>query len=151
MALSSEAAEGFFQFAENPEQVPALVKPEASLAILPAGTGDDFARGLMGRRESLVTGSMFWSRIAATETAKLHDKQMCFTGAATTTGRHYCLNASTMGIGGETAARVAQQGKFMRSFSGEARFAAAAMVARRWRGANDKCASRLTKKFMKAK
>ena len=30
-----------------------------------------------------------------------------------------CLNASTMGIGGETAARVAAQGNFMRKFSGE--------------------------------
>ena len=33
-----------------------------------------------------------------------------------------------MGIGGETAARVARQGSFMRSFSGEARFAAAALA-----------------------
>src|SRR5512132_1895732 len=49
----SEAAQGFFQFAENPEQLPALINPGAALAILPAGTGDDFARGLMGRRESL--------------------------------------------------------------------------------------------------
>ena len=34
----SEAAQGFFQFAENPEQLPALINPAASLAILPAGT-----------------------------------------------------------------------------------------------------------------
>ncbi len=34
-----------------------------------------------------------------------------------------------MGIGGETAARVAAQGKFMRRFSGEARFAIAALGA----------------------
>ena len=34
-----------------------------------------------------------------------------------------------MGIGGETAARVAAQGKFMRRFSGETRFAAAAVAA----------------------
>ena len=40
-----------------------------------------------------------------------------------------CLNASTMGIGGETAARVAAQGNFMRRFSGEARFAVAALAA----------------------
>ncbi|MGH9929980.1 MAG: hypothetical protein ACREA9_12265, partial [Pyrinomonadaceae bacterium] len=40
-----------------------------------------------------------------------------------------CINASTMGIGGETAARVAAQGNFMRRFSGEARFAAAALAA----------------------
>jgi diacylglycerol kinase (ATP) len=40
-----------------------------------------------------------------------------------------CLNASTMGIGGEAAARVAAQGNLMRKFSGEARFAAAAFAA----------------------
>jgi diacylglycerol kinase family enzyme len=39
-----------------------------------------------------------------------------------------------MGIGGETAARVAGQGSFMRRFSGEVRFAAAALAAlARWR------------------
>jgi diacylglycerol kinase family enzyme len=45
-----------------------------------------------------------------------------------------CLNASTMGIGGETATRVAAQGKFMRQMSGEVRFAGAALVSiARWR------------------
>jgi len=39
-----------------------------------------------------------------------------------------------MGIGGETARRVAAQGEFIRRFSGEARFAAAAVAALiRWR------------------
>ena len=40
-----------------------------------------------------------------------------------------CLNASTMGIGGETAGRVAAQGKFIRNFSGEFRFVFAAVGA----------------------
>jgi diacylglycerol kinase (ATP) len=40
-----------------------------------------------------------------------------------------CFNASTMGIGGETAGRVAAQGKFMRNFSGEFRFVFAALGA----------------------
>jgi len=40
-----------------------------------------------------------------------------------------CFNASTMGIGGETAGRVAAQGKFMRNFSGEFRFVFAAVGA----------------------
>ena len=40
-----------------------------------------------------------------------------------------CLNASTMGIGGETGARVAAQGQFMRRFSGEVRFLVAALGA----------------------
>src|SRR6185503_3927842 len=40
-----------------------------------------------------------------------------------------CLNASTMGIGGETGSRVASQGKLLRRFSGEARFMVAAFGA----------------------
>jgi diacylglycerol kinase family enzyme len=45
-----------------------------------------------------------------------------------------CINASTMGIGGETAARVAAQGNLVRKFSGEARFAFAAVISlARWR------------------
>ena len=126
----SEAAEGFFQFADNLEQIPALVKREASLAILPAGTGDDFARGLMGRRESLD----HWIKVLAThcrsrngETTRPAD--VLYGRCDNCRTPFICLNASTMGIGGETATRVAGQGKFMRSFSGEVRFAAAAMVA----------------------
>ena len=40
-----------------------------------------------------------------------------------------CINASTLGLGGETGARVAAQGKQMRRLSGEARFVVAAMGA----------------------
>ena len=40
-----------------------------------------------------------------------------------------CINASTLGLGGETAARVAAQGKSMRRFSGEGRFVVAALGA----------------------
>lgn len=127
----SEAAEGFFQFADDLEQLPGLVKPGASLAILPAGTGDDFARGLMGRRESLN----HWVDVLVTHCRDEEGvKSTRLTDLLYGTCDKYrtpfiCLNASTMGIGGETAARVAGQGKFMRSFSGEVRFAAAAMIA----------------------
>ena len=41
----SEAAEGFFEF-NNTSELPAPINESASLAVLPAGTGDDFARGL---------------------------------------------------------------------------------------------------------
>ena len=40
-----------------------------------------------------------------------------------------CINASTLGLGGDTGARVAAQGKQMRRLSGEARFVMAAMGA----------------------
>ncbi|HEY6231651.1 MAG TPA: acylglycerol kinase family protein, partial [Pyrinomonadaceae bacterium] len=38
----SEAAQGFFQFGKRIEDLPAPINPDACLAILPAGTGDDF-------------------------------------------------------------------------------------------------------------
>lgn len=126
----SEAAQGFFQFAENPEQLPALINPAASLAILPAGTGDDFARGLRGRRETLghwIDVLVAHCRNRNAETTRQTD---VLYGACNNYRTPFiCINASTMGIGGETAGRVARQGQFMRSFSGEARFAAAALAA----------------------
>ncbi len=125
----SEAAQGFFEFAGPLDDLPSVINPDAALAILPAGTGNDFARGLMGRRaliekwiDSLVEHCHDQGAITK-QTDVLYG--IC---------DHYrtpfvCLNASTMGIGGETGARVAAQGKFMRSFSGELRFAAAAVAS----------------------
>src|SRR5689334_6266458 len=54
----SEAASGFFEFQEDEDRAafspPTPVKAEAALAILPAGTGNDFARGLSaGKRAPL--------------------------------------------------------------------------------------------------
>ena len=126
----SEVAQGFFQFAENPEQLPALINPAASLGILPAGTGDDFARGLMSRREPLghwINALAVHCRADRAETTRPTD--VLYGTCDNYLTPFICLNASTMGIGGETAARVARQGKFMRSFSGEARFAAAALAS----------------------
>ena len=49
----SETAAGFFDFnhEDGNDALPVRINPEAALALLPAGTGDDFARGLAGRRE----------------------------------------------------------------------------------------------------
>jgi diacylglycerol kinase (ATP) len=126
----SEAAEGFFEFGDPPESMPSSINPQAVLAVLPAGTGDDFARGLMGRRaplekwtELLISHCMEESE----QTTRLVDVMH---GSCTGNSSQFiCLNASTMGIGGETASRVAAQGSFMRRFSGEARFATAAVGA----------------------
>lgn len=125
----SEAAEGFFEFNQNVLQLPKVLNPEASLAILPAGTGDDFARGIYGRRMPLAD----WI-----DTLIQHCKSgyACFSPVDVLYGLcngyqrpFICLNASTMGIGGETAGRVASQGAFVRRFSGELRFAIAALSA----------------------
>jgi len=130
----SEAAEGFFEFSDYSGSLPAPINHSAALAILPAGTGDDFARGLMGRRASLEE----WTQILLAHCQGNHPPPKLvdtMSGASENyTHRFLCLNASTMGIGGETAARVSAQRSLMRRFSGEARFAAAAVGAlRAWR------------------
>ena len=125
----SEAAEGFFEFSDRREELPSSVNTAASLAILPAGTGDDFARGLTGGYRAPLEKwiDSFISHCRAEEGASFVDVLYGRSDGYSTP--FICLNASTMGIGGETAGRVAAQGKFMRRFSGEVRFAAAAMAA----------------------
>ncbi len=131
----SEAAEGFFEFNDNLEAPPSQVNPNASLAILPAGTGDDFARGLTsGTRAPLD----HWVEIFVSHCRAQKDVtrpvDVMYGRCDGYSTPFICLNASTMGIGGETAARVAAQGTFMRRFSGEVRFASAAMAAlAKWR------------------
>lgn len=126
----SEAAQGFFEFSKQLEQVPSAINSEARLAILPAGTGDDFARSQMGRRERLerwIDILVSHSRDPDKTNTRVVDVLYGICDEYRTP--FICLNASTMGIGGETAARVAAQGNFLRRFSGEARFATAALAA----------------------
>ena len=124
-----ETAEGFFEFSDDINTLPTTINYEATLAVLPTGTGDDFARGLYGRRLPLAhwidtliqhckSGYALYSLVDVLY-GLCDDYQKPF----------ICLNASTMGIGGETAGRVASQGTFMRRFSGELRFAIAALSA----------------------
>lgn len=124
----SEAAEGFFQFNDDLDVHPAPVNPSATLAILPAGTGDDFARGLHRGRSPLEKWiDVLVSHHRGERSARTID---VLYGRCNGFEKPFiCLNASTMGIGGETAGRVAAQGKFMRNFSGEFRFVFAAVGA----------------------
>ncbi|MGH9928362.1 MAG: diacylglycerol/lipid kinase family protein [Pyrinomonadaceae bacterium] len=130
----SEAAEGFFEFSKRLEDVPSQINSEARLAILPAGTGDDFARSQMGRREPLrkwldilVSHGQSLTEAPNEPNSRLVDVLYGLCDQYTTP--FICLNASTMGIGGEAGARVAAHGNFMRRLPGEARFAAAALAA----------------------
>ncbi|HSK63009.1 MAG TPA: diacylglycerol kinase family protein [Pyrinomonadaceae bacterium] len=129
----SEAAQGFFEFNADLDVPPTPINPSATLAVLPAGTGDDFARGLRRKRAALQD----W---IDTLVAHVHAQGSAGEAAARRIDVLYgrcdglqtpfiCLNASTMGIGGETASRVAAQGSFMRRFSGEFRFVFAAVGA----------------------
>ena len=122
----SEAAEGFFDFQDNLDLLPVSINPTAKLAILPAGTGDDFARGLRGKRAPLTA----WiDTLLACHDLPGRKVDVMYGRCDGFEQPFICLNASTMGIGGETAGRVAAQGKLMRSFSGEFRFVFAAVGA----------------------
>lgn len=126
----SEAAQGFFEFSKHVNEIPSRINPDACLAILPAGTGDDFARSEMGGREPLDKWiDIFVSYCQSPAESNVRTVDVLYGLCDEYTTPFICLNASTMGIGGETASRVAHQGKFMRRFSGEGRFAAAAIAA----------------------
>jgi Sphingosine kinase and enzymes related to eukaryotic diacylglycerol kinase len=124
----SEAAEGFFEFSDDLDVLPAAINPSATLAILPAGTGDDFARGQHGSRTLLQPWIEALIAYLRGEN-KARSIDVLYGRCNGYEKPFICLNASTMGIGGETAGRVAAQGKFMRNFSGEFRFVFAAVGA----------------------
>ncbi len=124
----SEAAEGFFEFNDDLDVPPTAISPTATLAIIPAGTGDDFARGLAGTRAPLQTWIEKFVAHARGESQTM-PVDVLYGRCNGYEKPFICLNASTMGIGGETAGRVAAQGKFMRNFSGEFRFVFAAVGA----------------------
>lgn len=130
----SEAASGFFEQTQQDCGRPQPINLMAALALLPAGTGDDFARGLAGERaplqkwvKRLIThcrGTQNTTRTVDVLHGRVDDKAQGF----------ICLNAATLGIGAEVAGRVAAQNGFVRLLSGEARFALAAVGAlARWR------------------
>lgn len=155
----SEAAAGFFALDEAAERahgfenggerrvddgraiddVPAQVNKAAVLAILPAGTGDDFARGLSGGRR---VGLDWWLK-KLTEYCRNPDEAQthlidviygvarAYTpeGARGLEHRFICLNVATIGLGAEVARRVGAHRGLMRSLPGEVRFVAAACAA----------------------
>jgi YegS/Rv2252/BmrU family lipid kinase len=138
-----EVVTGFFEpegenFPATTTETPACINPEAALAVLPAGTGNDFARGLEGERATLerwLERLLRHSRRNARETTTTTRRVDVLRGTIGDAARpFFCLNAATLGIGAEVAGRVAAQGRAVRQFPGEARFAFAAMQAlARWR------------------
>ena len=129
----SETASGFFEFNEGerdgvfPDTT--SISPDAALALLPAGTGDDFARGLTGGRETLdrwLETFIAYFRNGA-KAARAIDVIHGHVERANT--NFICLNVTTIGLGAEVAARVAAQGSLMKRLPGEARFVAAACGA----------------------
>jgi YegS/Rv2252/BmrU family lipid kinase len=136
----SEAAAGFFDNRtqrEDKSSLPSAINRDAALALLPAGTGDDFARGLAGRRESIESWAnrlIAYARGEGTAQTRLVDVICGHTGEDEAASSFICLNAATIGIGAEVASRVAAQAGLAQRMPGEARFFTAALGALvRWR------------------
>lgn len=132
----SEAAAGFFEFDEKDSAenlvIPSAINTEAALAVLPAGTGDDFARGLARGREPVQSWVRRLTEHALSRDASRTRVVDAIAGRATVAdgARSFvCLNVSTIGLGAEVAVRVAGQGRFAQKLPGEARFLKAACSA----------------------
>ena len=139
----SEVAAGFFEDDDGEGAMRANfskpINPRAALAVLPAGTGNDFARALQHERASLshwLTRLLAHLRGNADSPTRsidvLHGRQA--PGGQPARRSFICLNAATLGIGAEVAGRVAAQTNTLRRLPGETRFALAALAALlRWR------------------
>jgi YegS/Rv2252/BmrU family lipid kinase len=130
----SEAASGFFEFETTTDgrglHLPTPVKKEAALALFPAGTGDDFARGLAGRRAPLQDWiEKFIAHSRGQEDRAPRVVDVIHGRVAAGERQFICLNVATIGLGAEVAARVASQGRALKQLPGEARFVAAACGA----------------------
>lgn len=132
----SEAAAGFFDFDEDAGgarlHLPENINRDSALAMLPAGTGDDFARGLAGKREPLeewLKRLIKHSRASDSSSTRVIDVIAGRASTANGSRRFICLNVSTIGLGAEVAVRVGQQGRLIQRLPGEARFLQAAFAA----------------------
>lgn len=118
------------QQASDAFELPAPVSTDAALAILPAGTGDDFARGLVGKREAVERWlERLIDYYKRPEQSAARGVDVMYGSTEAGAHKFICLNVVTLGIGAEVAGRVAAQGAFLRRWPGEARFTTAACGA----------------------
>ena len=133
----SETVRGFFHQPNEHGDPPLPTNPTSALAILPGGTGNDFARGLTGGRSPL---NRWIEKLVAHCKRSTHDTsttRVVDTIYAEVTGtpkNFVCLNAATIGVSADVAARVSRQGGVKRRLPGEVRFGIEGVHAlRAWR------------------
>jgi YegS/Rv2252/BmrU family lipid kinase len=127
----SETAEGFFEVpVPAQENLPAAINQNATLAVLPAGTGDDFARGLIQKRVSTREWtSRLIQFLREPDSCDVRTIDAVFGKLDDNKAGFVFVNIATLGIGPEVAAAVSAQVGMTRKLSGEARFLAAACKA----------------------
>lgn len=131
----SESIRGFFekpgQSADRQAVLPPPICPTASLAIVPGGTGNDFARGLTRSRAPFE----MWTDklIAHCQSTEIEKTTRAIDLIRVTVNgggqRFICLNAATVGISAAVVTQVSRQPLALRVLPGEARFAMAALRA----------------------
>jgi YegS/Rv2252/BmrU family lipid kinase len=134
----SEVVRGFFQEPIEQSDTPPLpISLNSALAILPGGTGNDFARGLMGGRSPLegwIARLVTHCKRPANDTSTTRVVDTIYAEVTGTPKKFVCLNAATIGVSAEVAARVSRQGGMKRRLPGEVRFGIEGVHAlRAWR------------------
>jgi YegS/Rv2252/BmrU family lipid kinase len=136
----SETVEGFFEFGVRSSEfgvdLPRAINPNAAIAALPSGTGDDFARGLSGLREPrthwidrFVAYSIKKQSVTGNWSSAIKTVDLIHGIVDGGTKQFIAINMATIGFSAEVVQRVIDQKGLKQKLSGETRFVMAALGA----------------------